>query len=104
MECTFAINSNASGFVLLRDERGQPIGNGTLQRLGGDPSGSMNISDPPVGEYNVSVTVFEHEEDYTDNKDPLIELDEHLIVHQKVDHQSSSIAPALTDTVPGLCK
>ena len=56
MECTFAINSTAPGFVLIQDEHSQYTINTTLQRHEGDVSkGSVNITDLPTGEYNVTV-------------------------------------------------
>ena len=56
MECTFAINSTAPGFVLIQDEHSQYTINTTLQRHEGDVSkGSVNITDLPAGEYNVTV-------------------------------------------------
>ena len=63
MECTFAINSTAPGFVLIQDEHSQYTINTTLQRHEGDVSkGSVNITDLPAGEYNV--TVYDEIEDY----------------------------------------
>ena len=56
MECTFAINSTAPGFVLIQDEHSQYTINTTLQRHEGDVSkGSVNITDLPTGEYRVTV-------------------------------------------------
>ena len=56
MECTFAINSTAPGFVLIQDEHSQYTINTTLQRHEGDVSkGSVNINDLPTGEYRVTV-------------------------------------------------
>ena len=56
MECTFAINSTAPGFVLIQDEHSQYTINTTLQRHEGDVSkGSVNITDLPAGEYRVTV-------------------------------------------------
>ena len=57
MECTFAINSTAPGFVLIQDEHSQYTITKTLQRHhGGDVSkGSVNITDLPTGEYRVTV-------------------------------------------------
>ena len=64
MECTFAINSTAPGFVLIQDEHSQYTINTTLQRHEGDVSkGSVNITDLPTGEYRVSV--------YDENEDIL---------------------------------
>ena len=66
VECTFAINSTAPGFVLIQDEHSQYTINTTLQRHEGDVSkGSVNITDLPAGEYNV--TVYDEMEDYTSN-------------------------------------
>ena len=63
MECTFAINSTAPGFVLIQDEHSQYTINTTLQRHEGDVSkGSVNITDLPTGEYRV--TVYDQLEDY----------------------------------------
>ena len=68
MECTFAINSTAPGFVLIQDEHSQYTINTTLQRHEGDVSkGSVNITDLPAGEYRV--TVYDEMEDW--NKDIL---------------------------------
>ena len=65
MECTFAINSTAPGFVLIQDEHSQYTINTTLQRHEGDVSkGSVNITDLPTGEYRV--TVYDEMEDYMD--------------------------------------
>ena len=62
MECTFAINSTAPGFVLIQDEHSQYTINTTLQRHEGDVSkGSVNITDLPTGEYRV--TVYDEMED-----------------------------------------
>ena len=56
VECTFAINSTAPGFVLIQDEHSQYTINTTLQRHEGDVSkGSVNITDLPTGEYRVTV-------------------------------------------------
>ena len=56
MECTFAINSTAPGFVLIQDEHSQYTINTTLQRHEDDVSkGSVLIPDVPAGEYNVTV-------------------------------------------------
>ena len=56
VECTFAINSTAPGFVLIQDEHSQYTINTTLQRHEGDVSkGSVNITDLPAGEYRVTV-------------------------------------------------
>ena len=66
MECTFAINSTAPGFVLIQDEHSQYTINTTLQRHEGDVSkGSVNITDLPTGEYRV--TVYDEMEDYLDS-------------------------------------
>ena len=63
MECTFAINSTAPGFVLIQDEHSQYTINTTLQRHEGDVSkGSVNITDLPAREYRV--TVYDEMEDY----------------------------------------
>ena len=63
MECTFAINSTAPGFVLIQDEHSQYTINTTLQRHEGDVSkGSVNITDLPTGEYRV--IVYDEMEDY----------------------------------------
>ena len=63
VECTFAINSTAPGFVLIQDEHSQYTINTTLQRHEGDVSkGSVNITDLPTGEYRV--TVYDEMEDY----------------------------------------
>ena len=61
VECTFAINSTAPGIVVIQDEQSQYTTNRTLHRLGGDSKGSVNITDLPAGEYNVSV--FDQSED-----------------------------------------
>ena len=56
VECTFAINSTAPGFVLIQDEHSQYTINTTLQRHEGDVSkGSVNITDLPTGEYSVTM-------------------------------------------------
>ena len=69
VECTFAINSTAPGFVLIQDEHSQYTINTTLQRHEGDVSkGSVNITDLPTGEYRV--TVYDQMEDYSDNISP----------------------------------
>ena len=66
MECTFAINSTAPGFVLIQDEHSQYTINTTLQRHEGDVSkGSVNITDLPTGEYRV--TVYDEMKDYLNN-------------------------------------
>ena len=66
VECTFAINSTAPGFVLIQDEHSQYTINTTLQRHEGDVSkGSVNITDLPTGEYRV--TVYDEMEDYVNN-------------------------------------
>ena len=65
MECTFAINSTAPGFVLIQDEHSQYTINTTLQRHEGDVSkGSVNITNLPTGEYRV--TVYDQLVDYLD--------------------------------------
>ena len=58
---TFAINSTAPGIVVIKDEQSQYTINKTLQRLDGNNKGSVNITDLPAGEYNVSV--FDQSED-----------------------------------------
>ena len=69
VECTFAINSTAPGFVLIQDEHSQYTINTTLQRHEGDVSkGSVNITNLPAGEYRV--TVYDEMEDYMDNMFP----------------------------------
>ena len=69
MECTFAINSTAPGFVLIQDEHSQYTINTTLQRHEGDASkGSVNITDLPTGEYRV--TVYDEMKDYMNNISP----------------------------------
>ena len=69
MECTFAINSTAPGFVLIQDEHSQYTINTTLQRHEGDVSkGSVNITDLPAGEYRV--IVYDEMEDYLNNTKP----------------------------------
>ena len=66
VECTFAINSTAPGFVLIQDEHSQYTINTTLQRHEGDVSkGSVNITDLPTGEYRV--TVYDEMKDYETN-------------------------------------
>ena len=66
VECTFAINSTAPGFVLIQDEHSQYTINTTLQRHEGDVSkGSANITDLPTGEYKVTVY-----DDYMNNINP----------------------------------
>ena len=63
MECAFATNSTAPGFVLIQDEDSQYTINTTLQQHEGDVSkGSVNITDLPAGEYRV--TVYDEMEDY----------------------------------------
>ena len=69
MECTFAINSTAPGFVLIQDESSQYTTTTTLQRHEGDDHrGSANIDDLPTGEYRVSV--YDQLEDYQNNDGP----------------------------------
>ena len=69
VECTFAINSTAPGFVLIQDEHSQYTINTTLQRHEGDVSkGSVNITDLPTGEYRV--TVYDEMKDYVNNLVP----------------------------------
>ena len=69
VECTFAINSTAPGFVLIQDEHSQYTINTTLQRHEGDVSkGSVNITDLPTGEYRV--TVYDWLGDYLDDISP----------------------------------
>ena len=64
VECTFAINSTAPGFVLIQDEHSQYTINTTLQRHEGDVSkGSVNITDLPAGEYRV--TVYDEMEEFS---------------------------------------
>ena len=99
VECTFAINSTAPGFVLLQDEQSQYVINRILRRLGGDLSGFVNISGLPAGEYNV--TVFDQEEDYMKNN-PAFQHAEYLTIHARIDHQSSSSVLFPTNTAPGL--
>ena len=100
VECTFAVNSTAAGFVLLRDEQVQYSINRTLQRLGGDLSGFVKISGLPAGEYNV--TVFGQEKDYLENN-PAFELAEHIRIVSHFEHNTSSIVPQPTSTTGGLC-
>ena len=62
MECTFAIDSTAPGFVLIQDEHSQyTIGRMLKQHEGDVSKGSVNITDLPTGEYNV--TVYDEMED-----------------------------------------
>ena len=73
VECTFAINSTAPGFVLIQDEHSQYTINTTLQRHEGDVSkGSVNITDLPTGEYRV--TVYDEMKDYETNIFPFSKL------------------------------
>ena len=56
VECTFAIDSTAPGFVLIQDEHSQYTISTTLQRHEDDVSkGSVLILGVPAGEYNVTV-------------------------------------------------
>ena len=56
VECTFAINSNITGIVVIQDDQSQYTINKTLQRLQQDSDkGSVTITGLPAGEYNVSV-------------------------------------------------
>ena len=91
MECTFAINSTAPGFVLIQDEHSQYTINTTLQRHEGDVSkGSVNITDLPTGEYNV--TVYDEMEDYTRSV-PAAYVSSHLQIYDhKVQPSASSSA------------
>ena len=66
MECTFAINSTAPGFVLIQDEHSQYTINTTLRQNVSE--GSVNITDLPAGEYRV--TVYDEMEDYLNNTKP----------------------------------
>ena len=69
MECTFAINSTAPGFVLIQDEHSQYTTSTTLQRHEGDDHrGSANIVDLPTGEYRVSV--YDQIEEYQNGDGP----------------------------------
>ena len=56
VECTFAINSTAPGFVVIQDDQSQYTINKTLQRLLQDSDkGSVNITGLPAEEYSVRV-------------------------------------------------
>ena len=69
MECTFAINSTAPGFVLIQDVHSQHTINTTLQRHEGDDHrGSANFVDLPTGEYRVSV--YDQLEEYKNGDSP----------------------------------
>ena len=87
VECTFAINSTAPGFVLIQDEHSQYTINTTLQRHEGDVSkGSVNITDLPTGEYRV--TVYDEMEDYLNNM-TLAYLHEILQVAASINYYST---------------
>ena len=75
VECIFATNSIALGFVLVRDEHNQYTINRPLQRHENDNKGSVNITDLPAGEY--SVTVYDEMELYVLKK-PAFQLDKLL--------------------------
>ena len=103
MECTFAINSTAPGFVLIQDEHSQYTINTTLQRHEGDVSkGSVNITDLPAGEYRV--TVYDEMEDYLNNLNPAYQL--HYLIHvlkiNDLNPTSTSSAPYVTGIFPFL--
>ena len=73
VECTFAINSTAPGFVLIQDEHSQYTINTTLQRHEGDVSkGSVNITDLPTGEYRV--TMYDQIDDILPAYDKLVQV------------------------------
>ena len=93
MECTFAINSTAPGFVLIQDEHSQYTINTTLQRHEGDVSkGSVNITDLPTGEYNV--TVYDEMEDYFHKTSPAFTLSKAPVVIKPI-HVSDLPTPVV---------
>ena len=98
VECTFAINSTAPGFVLIQDEHSQYTINTTLQRHEGDVSkGSVNITDLPTGEYGpYRVIVYDQLEDYLNNINPayihqtiVLDLPDHTITLTESLHSTS---------------
>ena len=98
MECTFAINSTAPGFVLIQDEHSQYTINTTLQRHEGDVSkGSVNITDLPTGEYNV--TVYDEMKDYQNDNSPAYVHPQPIPIFEPVATSSSPVS----SSVPGSC-
>ena len=80
VECTFAINSTAPGFVLIQDEHSQYTINTTLQRHEGDVSkGSVNITDLPTGDIEYRVIVYDEMEDYLNNTNPAAYTKQNLV-------------------------
>ena len=96
MECTFAINSTAPGFVVIQDEHSQYTINTTLQRqINENHKGSTNITGIQRGNYTVSV----HDE--VEDRQSAYEMQVQLVgvpVTQPVDSHSSyttSVMPVL---------
>ena len=93
MECTFAINSTAPGFVLIQDEHSQYTINTTLQRHEGDVSkGSVNITDLPTGEYRV--TVYDEMEDYLHKISPAFILSKSIHFKSVSDLPTPVVSPS----------
>ena len=100
VECTFAINSTAPGFVLIQDEHSQYTINTTLQRHEGDVSkGSVNITDLPTGEYNV--TVYDEMEDYLNEILPAYSILS-MVVKKSIHRDSVSYPPTPIVSPPGI--
>ena len=80
VECTFAINSTAPGFVLLDNGNHEEL---LWQYLNDSCShkGSVNVTYLPAGEYNV--TVYDEIEDYMSNNpayvSPCLKINDHNI-------------------------
>ena len=86
VDCTFAINSKAPGFVVVQDE--QNASTRTLIRNGN--KGSVNITDLSAGEYNISV--YDNMEDYQNIITPAYEHSELQIVALSPAPLSSAVA------------
>ena len=102
VECTFAINSTAPGFVLIQDEHSQYTFNTTLQRHGDVSKGSVNITDLPTGEYRV--TVYDEIMDYLNNINPAYQLHNliHVLMINDLNPTSTSSASYVTGIFPFL--
>ena len=79
MECTFAINSTAPGFVLIQDEMNNKATIKEMERRNDSnaPKGFVTFQNMAQGEY--SVEVYDQKRDYGNNQ-PAFRFEENVII------------------------